>query len=128
METQTETTLYERLGGEKGITALVDDIVEAHMHNPTIKARFLPYKEDPENLKVIKGHTVSFFCAGSGGHQEYTGKGMENTHRGMNISEAEFMAATDDILQVLDKHGIDETSRKDVLAIVYSLKEQIMKV
>ncbi|SHN19999.1 hemoglobin [Cyclobacterium lianum] len=128
MDTVAQKTLYERLGGKEGIASLVDDIVEAHMHNPVIQVRFLPYKEDPENLKKIKGHLVDFFSEGSGGNVSYKGRDMETTHKGMNISEAEYMAATDDIMNTLDKHGIDEQSKKDVLAIAYSLKEQIMKL
>ncbi|NHE59216.1 group I truncated hemoglobin [Cyclobacterium plantarum] len=127
MNTVAQKTLFERLGGKKGITSLVDDIVEAHMQNPVIQVRFLPYKEDPENLKKIKGHLVDFFSAGSGGNVAYLGRDMETTHRGMNINEEEYMAATDDIMNTLEKHGIDEESQKDVLAIAYSLKEQIMK-
>ena len=46
----------------------------------------------------------------------------------MNISAAEYMAAVDDILKTLDAHGIDEETRKDILAIAYSLKEQIIHV
>ncbi len=38
------------------------------------------------------------------------------------------MAAVDDIMSMLDKHGIDEQSKKDVLAIAYSLKDEIMHV
>ncbi len=47
---------------------------------------------------------------------------MPSTHRGMNINAEEYMAAVDDILATLDKHRIDEQTRKDVLAIAYSLK------
>ncbi len=36
--------LFERLGGTTGITSIVEDAVEAHMNNPAISARFLPYK------------------------------------------------------------------------------------
>lgn len=43
-------SLYERLGGATGIATLVDDIVEAHMNNPLIKARFLPYARTPTLL------------------------------------------------------------------------------
>ncbi|MFO7826183.1 MAG: group 1 truncated hemoglobin [Cyclobacterium sp.] len=128
MDTVAQKTLYERLGGKKGITSLVNDIVEAHMQNPVIKVRFLPYKEDPENLEKIKGHLVDFFSAGSGGNVAYNGRDMETTHKGMNISEEEYMAATDDIMNTLEKHGIDEESQKDVLAIAYSLKDQIMRL
>ena len=125
--TTTQLSLYERLGKYEGIVAIVDDIVEAHMKNPVIQARFLPYKENPEKLNATKKHLVNFLSAGSGGTQEYTGRDMPETHRGMNISEAEYMAALDDILMALDQHKIDEETKKDVLAIAYSLKGQIIK-
>jgi hemoglobin len=122
------TSLYERLGGARGIVELVDDVVAAHMENPVIKARFLPYQTEPERMDRIKQHTVRFFAAGSGGPEQYNGRSMPDAHRGMNINEAEYMAATDDILAVLAKHGIDESTRNEVLAIAYSLKGQIMHV
>jgi hypothetical protein len=46
----------------------------------------------------------------------------------MNISEQEYMAVVEDILNTLDKHKIDDQTRKDVLAIVYSLKDEIIHV
>ena len=129
METTSQKSLYERLGGRKGIIALADDIVKAHLQNPVIQARYLPLKEEePEYFEKIKGHLVDFVCAGSGGEEAYTGRDMVTTHRGMNVSEAEYMAAMDDIMKTLDKHGIDEASKKDMLAIVYSLKDQIVRL
>lgn len=128
METKNEKSLYERLGEKKGISSLVDDIVDKHMVNPVIKPRFLPYKEDPDNLKKIKGHLVTFICKGTGGGEEYKGRDMETTHEGMNISEAEYMAATDDIMNTLKEHDIDEKSQTEMLMIAYSLKDQIMKL
>jgi len=121
------TSLFERLGGTKGLTVIVDDVVETHMNNPAISTRFLPYKEQPEKLSVIKQHTVDFFSAGSGGPATYTGRDMPDAHTGMNISAAEYMHAMDDIMLVLDNHKIDEESKKDVLAILWSLKGMIMK-
>jgi hemoglobin len=53
---------------------------------------------------------------------------MRDAHRGMNINEAEFVATLDDILLVLRKHGVDEATQKDVLAIAYSLKNEIVHV
>lgn len=118
--------LFERLGGTAGISRIVDDVVEAHMNNPYISARFLPYKEQPEKLKVIKQHTVDFFSAGSGGPVIYKGRDMPTTHKGMNINPAEYMHVVDDIMQVLQKHTIDEQSQKDVLHILWSLKGMII--
>ena len=53
---------------------------------------------------------------------------MREAHRGMNINEAEFVAAVDDILAVLQKHGIDQSTQKDILAVAYSLKNEIVHV
>ena len=123
-----EASLFQRLGGSAGIKAIVDDIVARHMDNPVIQARFRPYLDTPEKIDAVKKHTCAFLEAGSGGTAQYTGRSMKAAHRGMNISEAEFMAALDDILAALDKRGVDEQSRNDVLAISYSLKADIVHV
>lgn len=119
-------SLYQRLGGAQGISRLVDDVVEAHLSNPVIKARFLPYLERPEYVDQIKRHTRDFFGAGSGGPEAYSGRSMVEAHRGMNISEAEYMAAVDDILGVLTKHDLDAQTHGDVLFILYSMKGEIL--
>jgi hemoglobin len=122
------SSLFERLGGSAGINALVEDIVAQHMENPVVRARFRPYLETPDKLAVTKKHLCAFLEAGSGGSAKYTGRSMQDTHRGMNINETEYMAVTDDILAVLRKHQIDEQTQKDVLAIAYSLKDDILHV
>jgi hemoglobin len=119
-------TLFERLGGKEGITIIVDDAVEQHMKNPAVNARFLPLKEKPEHLAIVKQHSVDFFCAGSGGPILYKGKDMITAHTGMNINPTEYMHVMDDIFVALDKNGIDEDTKKDVLAILWSLKGMII--
>jgi hemoglobin len=121
-------SLFLRLGGTSGIRALVDDIVQLHMENPIIRARFRPILETPDRLAVIKGHLCAFLEAGSGGAAQYQGRDMRTAHKGMNISAAEYMAAIDDILAVLKTHRIDEQTQKDVLAIAYSLRGDILHV
>jgi hemoglobin len=92
-------TLYDRLGGTAGIAQLVDDAVEAHLNNPVIKTRF----ENAKDIEHAKKMSVEFFCVGSGGPETYSGRDMLSTHRGMNISEQEFIAVVDDIFEVMDK-------------------------
>jgi hemoglobin len=128
MDTLTSPSLFDRLGGSTGIAAIVDSLVAAHLENPVIRARFLPYVDTPGRIDAIKGHVCTFLEAGCGGDRAYTGRPMRDAHRGMNISEAEFVAALDDILLVLGKHGIDEATQKDMLAIAYSLKNEIVRV
>jgi hemoglobin len=122
----TTRILFDRLGGNSGITAIVDAVVEAHMSNPAISARFLPYKDQPERLAVIKKHTVDFFCAGSGAPVTYSGRDMVTTHQGMNITAEEYMHVMDDILIVLDQHKIDIETKNEVLGILWSLKGMII--
>ena len=117
-------TLYQRLGSAEGIARLVDDVIDAHLANPLIKTRYEQIKDMPH----VKQLSREFLTTGSGGPQTYTGKGMLAAHKGMNVSEQEFLAVVDDILGALNKNRIDEDSKKDVLAILYSLKDQIIRV
>lgn len=123
---QEQASLFDRLGGTEGITTIVDDAIAAHRENPVIKARFIPYDNQPERLAIIKEHFVDFLSAGSGGPAEYRGRDMKTTHTGMNISPAEYMALVDDLMLVLDKHNIDEETKKDMLYISWSLKGMII--
>ena len=66
------------------------------------------------------------FGAGTGGNVTYKGKDMQNAHKGMQLSGMEFIDVISDIMMVLKQHNIDEESRKDVLYILYSFKDQII--
>src|SRR4030065_384836 len=116
------TTLYQRLGGADGIARIVDDFVAAHLENPIVKSRF-EYIKDMEHAKQM---AREFFSAGAGGPEPYTGKDMFTAHKGMNISEQEYMAAMDDIIGAMNKQKITEDAKNDVIAILYSLKGNII--
>ena len=85
-------TLYERLGGADGIARLVDDAVDAHLSNPEVKTRF----ENTKDIEHAKKMSREFFCAGAGGPETYTGRDMRTAHKGMNISEQEYVAVVDE--------------------------------
>lgn len=119
-------SLYNRLGGEVGISSIVEDIVAAHLVNPTIKDSFTHLEDNPEQLNLFKQHVKDFFGAGTGGSVTYSGRDMPTAHKGLNISGIEFVEATSDILMVLNKHNIDEESKKDVLYILFSFRNQVI--
>jgi hemoglobin len=121
---QITASLYERLGGREGITRITADLLKNHLANPLLKTRF----ENSKDLARVERMGIEFFCAGSGGPETYSGKDMLSTHRGMNISEQEFIAATDDAMAALEKNGIDAPTRNDVLAVFWSLKGAIIRV
>lgn len=117
-------TLYERLGRRDGIARITRDLIANHLANPLVKTRY----EYVENMARVEQHVIEFFCAGAGGPETYGGKDMLATHRGMNISEQEFVAVVDDALAALVSNGIDATTRNDVLAILWSLKGEVIRV
>ncbi len=124
METAEVVSLYDRLGRFDGITRIVDDVMDAHLANPLIRTRF----EASQDLDHAKKMAVEFFCAGCGGPESYSGRDLLAAHKGMNISEQEYMAAMDDILAALAKNGIDPTTCGEVTAVLYSLKAQVIRV
>jgi hemoglobin len=46
----------------------------------------------------------------------------------MNISEQEFIAVVDDILEAMDNHQLVDDVKTGVLSILYSLKSEIIRV
>jgi hemoglobin len=121
-------TLYARLGGTDGIRKLARTVLELHLANPTVQKRFEPLTKDPARFETVLGHVVDFFAEGSGGPAAYKGKPMPEAHAGMNISGEEYLAVVDDIMAALQRHGADESTQKDVLAIAYALKPTIMRL
>jgi len=117
-------TLYERLGRREGITRITADLMKNHLANPLVNARYM----NSENLARVEQRVVEFFCAGAGGPEEYTGKDMLATHKGMNINEQEFMSVIDDAMDALEKNGIDDTTRNEVLAILWSMRREVLRV
>ena len=121
-----EISLFERLGGEDGISSIVDDIAQAHLDNAEISHVFMPLKENSERFESFKTHVKEFLSSGTGGGAVNTGKDLPTAHKGLKTSEKEFMAAVDDILGVLSKHNIDEETKKDMLYILYSMKGAVI--
>ena len=116
-------TLYERLGGAEGIARLVDDVIDAHLANPLVKSRY----EAIEDMETVKQNSRDFFGMGTGGPETYSGKDMVSAHKGMNVSEQEFIAVIDDILGAMTSNGIRDEEKKEVLAILYSMKDEIVR-
>ena len=121
---QTTASLYERLGRREGITRITADLMKNHLANPLVKTRY----ENSEDLARVERRAVEFFCAGTGGPETYTGQDMVATHRGMNISEQEFMSVIDDAMDALQKNAIDEATRNEVLAVLWSMRKEVVRV
>jgi len=124
MQTVSATTLYERLGSHDGIARITRELIKNHLSNPLVKTRY----ENIKDLERVEQRVVEFFCAGAGGPEPYSGQDMLATHRGMNVSEQEFITVIDDAMDALEKCGVEPTTRTEVLAILWSLKGEVIRV
>jgi hemoglobin len=113
-------SLYERLGGTEGITQIASDLVDIHLANPRIAARYVN-----SDVAKVKNGAATFFITGTGGPAVYEGKDMLATHKGMNIDSGEFIAVLDDALEALEKNNIGQREKEEVLYILYGMKAEI---
>ncbi len=116
-------SLYERLGGTKNITSMAAEIVDLHLKNSVVATRYQAF-----DVEALKKGAATFIISTVGGPKVYEGKDMLATHMHMNISDAEFNAVLDDILQTLDKHHIGQREKEEFFLALYRLKKEIVHV
>src|SRR5262249_41130638 len=78
-------TLYDRLGGYPGISAVVDDFVKNVAADKRINKFFAN-----ANIDRLKARLVEQICQGTGGPCVYTGRDMKSVHAGMGIRGKDF--------------------------------------
>ncbi|MDG4550978.1 MAG: group 1 truncated hemoglobin [Candidatus Contendobacter sp.] len=119
--TPAKTTLYERLGGQPAINAVVDDFVANVAADKRIN-RFFANANIPR-LKRLLGEQI---CAGAGGPCTYTGKDMKTAHAGMGITDAQFNALVEDLVKSLDKFKVPAKEQQELLAVLGPMRKDIV--
>ena len=114
-------SIYERLGEMDGIAQIVKDTVALHHENPDL-AHFFDGVDDD---KLI-AHVTAFFAAGTGGPANYEGRDMTTTHASMDMSDADFNSAVNDVATAAAANGIDADTIAAVGAILESLRPAVM--
>lgn len=117
----SDKKLFDRLGGLDAIKAVVDDFIANVAADNRINARFT--NTDIPHLKQM---LVDQICNASGGPCEYKGKDMKTVHTGMKITDDEFNALVEDLVKSLDKIGVKDPEKKDLLGTLASLKPQVV--
>ncbi len=117
-----QKTLYERLGGEASIKAVVNEFVA----NVGADTRINKYFANA-NLDRLKGHLVSQIGQASGGPQQYTGRDMKTAHAGMGIDGPAFDALVEDLVKALDKFSVPEQEKSELLAVLGPMKGDIVE-
>ena len=114
-------SLYERLGGQPAITAVVDDFIGNVAADKRINGRFAK-----ANIPHLKMRLVELISAGAGGPVPYTGLNMKAAHAGMNITDAEFADLVEDLVKSLDKFRVPEEEKSELLGILGPMKGDIV--
>ncbi len=123
----TQKTLYERLGGLKGITMVVDDFINRLVANKTLNknpAINAGRKNSPP--PYLKYQVSELVCQVTGGPCKYTGKAMKDGHAHLNISEAEWKVMASEFKRSLDKFKVPAAEQKELFEIVGKTKGDIV--
>lgn len=133
-------TLYDRLGGQEGVSAIVDDFVTRVLADPTVnwerkgmkqggisihRGRSLEWDANAGNVEKLKKHLAQFIAVKTGGPTTYEGAEMKAAHAGMRITNTEFDASIGSMKATLDKLQIPNDEQKELLAIIESTRTQV---
>jgi hemoglobin len=129
--TQDYVTLYDRLGGETGVNALVDDWVARVLADPRVnferRGTRGAWQANEPNVARLKQHFVQFIAVTTGGPAQYGGRRMDEVHKGMKISNTEFDAMMDDLRASLSKIGVAARDQRDLMRKIELTREQIVE-
>jgi hemoglobin len=137
---EDKQALYERLGGEPGISNIVSDFMPRALNDPRVnwkrngikrgglslhRGQSVAWNASPENLALLMKHLGQFLALATGGPAHYEGKNMRSSHASLHITNAEFDAAIGDLKASIDKLQIPNREQKELLAIVESSRPEI---
>jgi hemoglobin len=117
-----QKSLYERLGGQAAIVAVVDDFVGNVAKDRRINRYFA--KAD---IGRLKAKLVEQICAGTGGPCYYTGRDMKSVHAGMGIRSGDFNALVGDLGKTLKKFKVPKKEQGELVAILAPMQRDIVE-
>lgn len=137
-QTMPEKSLYERLGGVFAIAAVVDHFSDAVVKNPIVGQK----SKNPQlqewhtrnlgRLPGLKFMRTLWVCNVSGGPYQFTATkpgttplGLEEAHRDLRISPAEFDEVAAELGRTLDFVKVPKRERAEVLAAFAAHKDEV---
>ena len=114
-------TLYQRLGGNPAITAVITAFLANVVADDRINHFFA--KVDAANLQKLLIEQVS---QATGGSEKYTGRTMKDTHAGLKITVADFNALVEDLVKALDAAKVPAQEKMELLNILGPLQSDIV--
>jgi hemoglobin len=117
-----KTPLYDRLGGQAGITAVVDAFVARVAADDRINSYF-----ENADLPKLKDRLVEQICQASGGPCKYEGRSMKDVHKSMKITNEAFDALLADLSATLDRFRVTSRDKDQLLALLTPMRNDIVE-
>ncbi|MBI1312418.1 group 1 truncated hemoglobin [bacterium] len=125
MSDADRATLYVRLGGYDGVSAVAENLLPRLIGDEQL-GRFWAHR-GTDGLLREKQLLIDFLCHCAGGPLYYTGRDMTTAHRGMRISESDWLRFSGHLKATLDHFDVPEAERGEVLAFIESTKAEIVE-
>jgi hemoglobin len=122
---QAQRTLYERLGGYNGISAVVDDFADRLFADPKIGKYFVGMGTDTREM--FKQKNKNLVCNVTGGPCKVISRSAKTVHAGLGITDAEFDIVVGHLSEVLDKYKVPAAEHKELMAIIATLRKDIVE-
>ena len=116
-----DTSLYERLGSDQGVTAIVDNLLYELGGNEKLIEFFA--KTDIERFRT---KLIEQLCEVSDGPCTYTGDTMAKSHSGMTINQSHFDSLVNDLIAAMDATGTPVGAQNDLLARLVPMYDEIV--
>jgi hemoglobin len=133
-----ERTLYERLGGVFAIAAVIDQFSDAVVRNPIVGRESANHAlRDWHTTKLgrlpgLKFMRTLWVCNVAGGPFEFAATkpgrtilGLEEAHRDLEISPAEFDEVAAELGRALDAFNVPQREKDEVLAAFAAHKGEV---
>jgi hemoglobin len=121
MSAASEVSIFEEIGGEPALVAVVDDFYERVLADPQLAGFFAG-----TNMPKLKGRQVEFFAAALGGPDIYQGASMRQVHAGRGISQADFDQVAYHLTGALDAAGVSAATVKQIAEAIIPLSDEIV--
>ena len=121
---QSGDSLYKRLGGYDALAAVTDDFIGRLIADPALRRFFDPFSTDSKAR--IRQLVVDQLCVATGGPCVYTGRPTKTAHAGAGITEKDWDASVVHLTATLDKFKVPDKEKAEVLALVATLKPDIV--
>ena len=121
MSAASEVSIYEAIGGEPALVAVVDDFYDRVVGDPQLESFFAGV-----NMPKLKGRQVEFFAAALGGPDVYQGPSMRDAHIGRGITQADFDKVAYHLTDALAAAGVPAQTIGQIAAAVTPLADEIV--